>query len=96
MSSTKDQFKLEEIDESIFVKAATTLIINEVNITIAGEIVAPNLLVVVTKKACDEKFVWEFIKTVLVGWSDQHGYLVHQMDRLNSNNMLEIGILTLL
>lgn len=96
MSSTKDQFKLEEVDESIFVKAATTLIINEVNLTVAGEIVAPNLLVVVTKKDCNEKFVWEFIKTVLVGWSDQQGYLVHQMDRLSSNNMLEIGAFSLL
>ncbi|MHA2062699.1 MAG: Ig-like domain-containing protein, partial [Candidatus Sifarchaeia archaeon] len=85
-----------ETNELIFVKAATTLIINEADMTVLGETIAPNLLVIVTKKECDEKFVWEFIKTVLVGWSDQQGYLVHQMDRISSEYMIELRNLSLL
>jgi hypothetical protein len=96
MASTRDQFKLEETNELVFVKAATTLIINEADMTVLGETVAPNLLVIVTKKDCNEKFVWEFIKTVLVGWPDQQGYLVHQMDRISSEYMIELGDISLL
>jgi len=76
-------------------KAATTLIINEADMTVAGETVAPNLFIVIANKGCNEKFVWKFINTVLVGWSDQQGYLVHQMDRLDSENMIDLGVLSL-
>ncbi len=95
MSATKEQFKLEEKNEHIFVKSATTLIINEADMTVSGETVAPNLIIVIAKKGCNENFVWKFINTVLVGWSDHQGYLVHQMDRLDSENMIDLGILSL-
>jgi hypothetical protein len=94
MSSTRKQFKLEELHEFIFVKAATTLIINEADMTVLGETVAPNLFIVITNKECNENFVWKFINTILIGWPDHQGYLAHQMDRLNSENMIDLSVLS--
>ena len=80
MAVTRDQFKLEEETENIFVKMVTVSI-KDTDISIQGDIVAQNLLIIVTEKECDESFVSNLIETLLVEWPDQQGYLAHQMDQ---------------
>jgi 5-hydroxyisourate hydrolase-like protein (transthyretin family) len=79
MAVTRDQFKLVEENENIFVK----ITVFEDN-GIQGETVTQNLLVIVTEKdeeKYDEKWVKHLIETLLVEWPDQQGYLAHQMDQ---------------
>ena len=79
MAVTRDQFKLEEANENIFVKLVT---VASPDSGIQGETVIQNLLVIVTEKEeYNESWVKHLIETLLVEWPDQQGYLAHQMDQ---------------
>ena len=78
MAVTRDQFKLEEPNENIYVRLVTV----EENTGIQGETVTQNLLIIVTEKEeYNENWVKHLIETLLVEWPDQQGYLAHQMDQ---------------
>jgi hypothetical protein len=95
MSVTRDQFKLDELNENIFVTAVTaTTIDDDVDMTIQGGMMAPNLLLIVTKKEYNEELVSRLSKIFLIEWPDPQGYLIHQMDKLLSKNMIEINNLS--
>jgi len=79
MAVTRDQFKLEEPSENIYVRLVT---VSAEDTGTQGETIIQNLLVVVTEKEeCNESWVKHLIETLLVEWPDQQGYLAHQMDQ---------------
>ncbi|MFX1519134.1 MAG: Ig-like domain repeat protein [Promethearchaeota archaeon] len=92
MAVTRDQFKLEETNENIFVKLVT---VSAEDRGIQGETIVQNLLVIVTEKEeYNENWVKHLIETLLVEWPDQQGYLAHQMDQFVPN--IEMNIPSLL
>ncbi len=79
MAVTRDQFKLEEPSENIYVRLVT---VSAEDTGSQGETIVQNLLVVVTEKEeCNENWVKHLIETLLVEWPDEQGYLAHQMDQ---------------
>ncbi|MFX1519738.1 MAG: hypothetical protein ACFFCD_07450 [Promethearchaeota archaeon] len=97
MSVTRAQFKLDEPNESVFVTAVTATTLDEdVDMTIQGGMMAPNLLLIVAKKECDEQLISRLSKMFLIEWPDEQGYLIHQMDKFISKNMIEMNNLSTL
>jgi len=90
MGVNRGQFKMEEPNEYIFGRTVTTETPSDGTMSVQGDTISSNLLVVVTKKTYDETFVQQLIEMLMVDWSDQQGYLVHLLDQFISPNMIEV------